>query len=138
MNDLVRFGVSIEEKLLDKFDALIKKKNYSSRSEALRDLVRESLIEDDWNLGQESAGTITFVYDHHHRELSAKLIDIQHDVHDLVISTQHVHLDHNNCLEIIIVRGNPTQIIELKNKIGAVKGVKQCSLTAATIGKDIS
>jgi len=137
MSDIVRFGVSLEKELLEKYDKLIKEKKYPNRSEAIRDLIRENLVKREWIKGKEVAGAITLVFDHHKRELVNILTDIQHDFHKLIISTQHIHLDHNNCLEIIVVRGKPTEARELANKLRATKGVKYGSLSIATTGKEL-
>lgn len=137
MSELIRFGVSIDADLVRKFDDLIKKENYSNRSESIRDLIREKLVKKEWMSGKNVAGTITLVYDHHKRELLNMLADIQHDFYHLIISSQHVHLDHDNCLEIIIVRGRPKEIQDLANKLKSIKGVKHGQLTTATTGKEL-
>ena len=138
MSKLVRFGMSLEKDLLEKFDIHIKKENYKNRSEAIRDLIREELVKSHWMKGKESAGTITLVYDHHKRELVNKLTEIQHDFHGLIISSQHIHLDHHNCFEIIVVKGKPENIETLSNKLKSVKGVKFSALTGATTGKELA
>jgi CopG family transcriptional regulator, nickel-responsive regulator len=137
MSELVRFGVSLEKTLLEKFDKFIKERNYTNRSEAIRDLIRQELIKKEWLQGEDVAGTITLVYDHHKRELQSKLIDIQHDYQKLIISTQHIHLDHDNCLEIIAARGNPANLQKLADSIKALKGVKHGTLSMSSVGKDI-
>jgi len=137
MSEIVRFGVSLEKELLKKFDKLIKEKKYSNRSEAIRDLIREDLVKREWIEGKEVAGAITLVFDHHKRELMNTLTDIQHDFHTLIISSQHIHLDHDNCLEIIVVRGKPKEVRELADKLRATKGVKYGSLSIATTGKEL-
>ncbi|NQU19229.1 nickel-responsive transcriptional regulator NikR [bacterium] len=137
MSELIRFGVSIEKDLLVKFDKHIKQKGYQNRSEAFRDLIREDLVRKEWLEGKEVAAAITIVYDHHKRELVNRLTNIQHDFHELIVSSQHIHLDHNNCLEIVAVKGSPKRIQLLTNKIKATKGVKYAALTVATTGKDI-
>ena len=137
MSDIVRFGVSLEKELLEKFDILIKKKKFPNRSEAIRDLIRENLVKREWVEGKEIAGAITLVFDHHKRDLVNILTDIQHDFHTLIISSQHIHLDHDNCLEIIVVRGKPTEVRELADKLRATKGVKYGSLSIATTGKEL-
>ena len=137
MSDIVRFGVSLEKELLEKFDILIKEKKYPNRSEAIRDLIRENLVKREWVEGKEVAGAITLVFDHHKRDLVNNLTDIQHDFHTLIISSQHIHLDHDNCLEIIVVRGKPTEVRELADKLKAAKGVKYGSLSIATTGKEL-
>jgi len=137
MSDIIRFGVSLEKELLEKFDKLIKGKKYSNRSEAIRDLIREDLVKREWIEGKKVAGAITLVFDHHKRELMNTLTDIQHDFHTLIISSQHIHLDHDNCLEIIVVRGKPKEVRELADKLRATKGVKYGSLSIATTGKEL-
>jgi len=137
MSDIIRFGVSLEKELLEKFDILIKEKKYPNRSEAIRDLIRENLVKREWVEGKEVAGAITLVFDHHKRDLVNILTDIQHDFRKLIISSQHIHLDHDNCLEIIVVRGKPTEVKELADKLRATKGVKYGALSIATTGKEL-
>jgi len=135
MADLVRFGVSLERKLLDQFDDLIREKNYTNRSEALRDLIRQELVLKAWGENRNVAGAITYVYDHHQRELLNRILDIQHDFQNLIISSQHVHLDHDNCLEIVAVRGKASEIRHLANKLRAVKGVRHGTLSMSGTGE---
>ena len=134
---LIRFGVSIEKDLLEKFDLFIKDKKYTNRSEAFRDLIRQELIQKQWKGEQEIAGAITLIYNHHKRELVNKLMDIQHDFGRIIISAQHIHLDHDNCLEIIAVRGNPKQAQRLADSLKSVKGVKHGTLSMSTTGSGI-
>jgi len=137
MSELFRFGVSLEKALLDKFDQLIKKKNCANRSEAFRDLIRQELIKEEWQGGKEIAGAVILIYDHHKRELVNKLTDIQHGHQTIIISTQHIHLDHNNCLEIIAVKGTPKEAKELADTLTSVKGVKHGTLSMSSTGKGI-
>jgi CopG family nickel-responsive transcriptional regulator len=138
MEKIKRFGVSIEGRLLEQFDSYIAVNNYGNRSEAIRDLIRKELVEEEWaKTNEEVAGAIVIVYDHHKREVVDKLLDIQHDFHEFIISSQHVHLDHDNCLEIIVVRGRMTQVNDLAAKLKSIKGVKHASLTKSTLGKNI-
>jgi len=137
MSKLIRFGVSLEEGLLKQFDSFLKVKNYPNRSEAIRDLIRQDLVKKEWLEGKEVAGAITLVYDHHKRELVNKLTEIQHDFGGMVISSQHIHLDHHNCLEMIAVKGNPNKIQQLADKLKATKGVKHGSLSMATTGEKL-
>jgi CopG family nickel-responsive transcriptional regulator len=137
MSKVFRFGISLDKDLLDKFDLIIKNKNYSNRSEAFRDLIREELVKKEWQEGKEVAGAITLIYDHHKRKLLNNLTDIQHDFQKLIISTQHIHLDHDNCLEIIAVKGNTKKIQKLSDTLKSIKGVKYGTLSMSTIGKDI-
>lgn len=137
MSELVRFGVSLEKELLVQFDALIREKDYPNRSEAIRNLIRESLVKEEWIEGKEVAGAITLVYNHHKRELVNTLTDIQHTFHDIIISTQHIHLDGSNCLEVVVVKGTPKKVQDLAQKLKATKGVKHGALTMATTGKKL-
>jgi CopG family nickel-responsive transcriptional regulator len=137
MSSLVRFGVSLDKELLLQFDRIIKGQKYTNRSEAIRDLIREDLVKREWHEGKEISGTITLIYDHHKRTLVNKLMDIQHDFGDIIISSQHIHLDHNNCLEVIVVQGTPQQAQKLADSLKSVKGVKHGTLSMSTTGKDI-
>lgn len=138
MGNLIRFGVSLEKILLEKFDKRLKEKKYTNRSEAIRDLIREELIKKEWQEGKIVTGAITLVYNHHHRDLVNKLIDIQHDFHDIILSTQHIHLDEDNCLEIVVVKGKPKEIEDLYGKLKSAKGVKYAGFAMATTGKEVS
>lgn len=137
MSGLARFGVSLEKALLDKFDRFIDEKNYANRSEAFRDLIRQELVKKEWIEGREIAGAIVLIYDHHRRELVNKLMDIQHDFQKMVISTQHIHLDHDNCLEIIAVKGASHEAQKLADTLKSVKGIKHATLSMSSTGKDI-
>jgi len=137
MKEIVRFGVSLEKELLHKFDSLIGEKRYPNRSEAIRDLIRENLVKREWIKGEKVAGVIALVYDHHKRELVNTLTDIQHHYHSLIISTQHIHLDEDNCLEVVVVRGKPKEVESLADRLKATKGVKHSSLIMTTVGKQI-
>ena len=131
MAGLYRFGISLEKALIDAFDKHIAGQRYKNRSEALRDLIREALTRKKLAEGGVVAGAIVMTYDHHKRELVTKLIDIQHDFQSLIISTQHVHLDHHHCLEIIAVRGRAREIEKLANSVKSLVGVKQVSVSLA-------
>lgn len=137
MPKITRFGVSLDQDLLKKFDRLAREKKYTCRSEALRDLIRRELVQKQWKSTGEIAGAVTLVYNHHKRELVNKLMDIQHDFSKTIISTQHIHLDHNNCLEIIAVHGSPREVRKLTDNLAAVKGVKHAALNMSTTGKEI-
>jgi CopG family nickel-responsive transcriptional regulator len=137
MSKLVRFGISLNHELLEKFDRLAKERNYTSRSEAFRDLMRQELVHKQWQDGKEIAGAITLIYDHHKRELVNRLMDIQHDFGTIIISSQHVHLDHSNCLEIIAFKGSPKQAQRLADSLRSVKGVKHGTLSMSTTGRDM-
>jgi len=124
----IRFGVSLPQDLIESFDLHIQKKNYPNRSEAIRDLIRKELIAEDISSGGETLGVLHILYDHHKRELSDKLTSVQHEHHNLIISSMHVHLDHDNCLEVILLKGKTSEISDLSNIIIATKGVKDGKL----------
>ena len=136
MSDLYRFGVSLDKPLIESFDKIIQEENYQNRSEAIRDLIREKLVQKKWTQGGIVAGAIVMTYDHHKRELVNRLLDIQHDHHDIILSTQHVHLDHHNCLEVIAVKGNARAVELLANNLKSLVGVKHVSLSISSAGED--
>jgi len=135
MEHLARFGVSVDQRLLQEFDRHIKRRRYTNRSEALRDLIRDTLVGDEWSEDKETVGTITFVYDHHVRDLTGKLTDIQHAYHGQILSGMHVHLDHDHCLEVLVVKGKGSQIKKVADALLSVKGVKHGKLTMTTTGQ---
>ncbi len=139
MSKIVRFGVSMDSKLLKDFDRLISKKGYANRSEAIRDLVRDSLVMEEWELGtKEIVGTITLVFSHDTRELTDILTDLQHQYYKSIVSTTHVHLDEHNCLEVLIIKGKGSNIKEIADRLIGTKGVKHGKLTLTTTGKDLA
>ncbi|HAR46292.1 MAG: nickel-responsive regulator [Nitrospirae bacterium GWC1_57_7] len=138
MPGLVRFGVSIDGQLVKKFDSLITKKGYGSRSEAIRDMIRDSLVDQEWESeSQETVGTITIVYNHHTRELEHALTDMQHKSFHQIISTLHVHLDAHNCLEVLVVKGKSSDIKRIADRLIGTKGVKHGKLTMTTTGREL-
>jgi CopG family nickel-responsive transcriptional regulator len=135
---ITRFGISLDSELLDGFDSLIAKKGYSNRSEAIRDLIRDTIVKEEWEEGkEETAGTITLVYSHETRELSDTLTELQHRYHSLIVSTMHIHLDAHNCLEVLVVKGKGKDIRKIADKLTGTRGVKHGKLTLATTGKHI-
>lgn len=137
MGELVRFGVSVDEELLKKFDKLTVERGYANRSEALRDLMRDALVQQQWQEDEEVVGVVTLLYDHHARNLEAQLTDIQHTQHKQILSTMHIHLDHDHCLEIVAVRGAGRQIEELATQLIGMKGVRHGKLTATSTGRGL-
>lgn len=137
MADLVRFGVSMDSRLLNQFDELIDRKSYVNRSEAVRDLVRSALVEDQWTRAdEETVGTVSIVYDHHTRELSDKLTEHQHIHHNTIVSTLHVHLDEHNCLEVVVLKGKAGEVKKIADELIGAKGVKHGKLVSTTTGRD--
>ena len=133
-----RFGVSLDEILLERFDSLIDKKGHANRSEAIRDLIRDSLVMEEWETSAaETVGTITIVYSHETRELTDTLTDLQHRYHSSIISAMHIHLDEHNCLEVIVVRGKAKDIKAIADRLIGTKGVKHGKLTVTTTGKHL-
>ena len=134
MSNLIRFGVSLEEDLLTAFDAWRERRESPSRSEAIRDLIRAALVEETTAKGEAQAvGTLSLVYDHHHSDLAQRLTELQHDVHDLIVTSLHIHLDHDNCLEVLVLRGRSDEISGLAQRILAVKGVKHGQLALSAV-----
>ncbi len=139
MDEIIRFGVSLTDNLLKKFDRLIGRKGYTNRSEAIRDLIRDSLVQEEWNAGsEETLGTITLVYNHHTRVLADVLTHLQHRYYQSILSTTHIHLDEHNCLEVLIVRGKGEEIKKISDRLIGTKGVKHGKLSLTTTGKDLS
>lgn len=138
MSQLTRFGISMEEHLLNRFDTYITNHGYENRSEAIRDLVRDRLVQEEWEQEEtETVGTITLIYDHHQRELSEKLTAHQHNEHDSIISTLHVHLDHHNCLEVLAVRGKAKNIQRIADQLISTRGVKHGKLVMTSTGANL-
>ena len=138
MTDLARFGISIDQQLLEQFDELITRKGYVNRSEAIRDLIRNDLVENSWQIGDaETVGTVTLVYDHHTRDLSDKLTEHQHSHHDAIVSAMHVHLDAHHCLEVVVVRGTASKVKRLADELIGTKGVKHGKLVTTTTGEGL-
>jgi CopG family transcriptional regulator, nickel-responsive regulator len=138
MGELSRIGVAIDSELLEKFDQHIANRGYTNRSGAFRDLIRDELIETKWELpDSQVVGTVTLVYDHHVRMLSEKLTDMQHAAYHNVLSTLHVHLDHDNCLEVIVVKGASTAVKKIADALISTKGVKHGRLTITSSGADL-
>lgn len=129
MEKITRFGVSIEPDLLKNFDKVIKKKGYKNRSEAIRDIIRENLIAkttEDPN--SEAIGTLTMIYDHHAGNLTNRLLDLQHHHHKEILTTTHIHVDHDNCLEVLVLKGKTRNIQKLADNIKSLKGIKHGEL----------
>jgi len=136
MTELARIGISLDPTLLEQFDRLINDKGYVNRSEAIRDMIRSALVEEQVRRADDTptVGTVTLVYDHHTRDLSDKLTEHQHSHHDAIVSALHVHLDAHHCLEVVVVRGTAAQITRLADELIGTKGVKHGKLVLTTAG----
>ncbi|MGC3956490.1 MAG: nickel-responsive transcriptional regulator NikR [Verrucomicrobiota bacterium] len=135
---VARISVSLPQKLLSQYDEMVQEKGYDDRSPAIADMMRAQLVEHRHKTGSgEIAGTITLVYDHHTQHVQEALTEIQHDHHDVIVSTMHVHLDHHNCLEVLVVRGKAAQIKKIADELIAARGVKHGKLTVTTTGEDL-
>ncbi|ACS32734.1 nickel-responsive transcriptional regulator NikR [Thermococcus gammatolerans] len=135
---VVRFGVSIPEELLEKFDRIIEEKGYVNRSEAIRDLIRDFIVRHEWEVGDaEVAGTITMLYNHDEADVVKELLDLQHDYLDEIVSSIHVHMDEHNCLEVVIVKGKAKRIKEIADRLLSLKGVKHGKLVMTGTGREL-
>lgn len=133
---LKRFSVSMEGNLLGKFDQLVTKRGYTNRSEAVRDLVREAILEESWEADEQLiAGTVMLFYNHHQRNLLEEMTTIQHECHDLIMATTHFHLNHDNCLELIVVQGKVNEVRILSDRLTSLKGVDYGKFTIAPVEK---
>lgn len=139
MGKLARFGVSLDEALLEPFDKLCKSKGYSNRSEAIRDLIRKALVQEAWQTSEgQGAGTLTLVYDHHKNDLARRLMHMQHDDHEIIVTTLHVHLDHYNCLEVLVLKGEAARVRALAERLISCRGVKHGTFSMTTTGQDLA
>jgi CopG family nickel-responsive transcriptional regulator len=138
MSDTVRFGISLSQELLDRFDGLLEKLGYGNRSEAVRDLIRQKLVEEEWEAPDVSTSAAVFlIYDHHTMSVATRLMDLQHDSFAQVIGSFHVHMDEHNCLEVIVVRGKAKELRELAGRMISLRGVKYGVLNMGTTGHGI-
>ncbi|MFP3871429.1 MAG: nickel-responsive transcriptional regulator NikR [Candidatus Natronoplasma sp.] len=134
MDGTTRFGVSIPEDLLEKFDERLEEKMYANRSEAIRDMIRDFLVEEEWEKTDEEVyGSMTIVYDHEKRGISDKLTELQHQDHTNIISTMHIHLDRHNCMETMVIKGNSEEIKKIADRLRSTKGVKHGKLMMTSV-----
>jgi len=138
MSELTRTGLSIDEELLARFDQSIAAKGYKNRSEAIRDLIRGQLVSEEAEKNKIVVGTLTIVYDHHRPNLTEKLVSAQHHAGSAVLASTHVHLDHHNCLEVVIMKGRSSGIREVADRIISFRGVKHGRLVITSTGKDLT
>ena len=135
-----RIGISLEKDLLDRFDRLIEQKGYATRSEAVRDLIRDALVQREWSEGggaEERVAVAALVYDHDSSSLAQKLAHIQHENHKAVVSALHVHMDEHNCLEVLVLRGRAKDVLRMGEGLVSTKGVKYGKLVPATTGQGL-
>jgi CopG family transcriptional regulator, nickel-responsive regulator len=137
MSDLMRTGLSLERNLLERFDQAISRKGYQNRSEAVRDLIREYLVQEEASENKTIVGTLTMVYDHHRPRLSEKLIHAQHHAQAMVLAATHVHLDHDNCLEVVIMKGKSGDVRKLGDQLLSLRGVNHGRLVITGTGKGL-
>jgi len=138
VSNLTRFGVSLDEELLKQFDRVIARKGYTNRSEAIRDLIREDLVREQWELGTDQAvGTITLVYDHEVPDLSDRLTDLQHAHYKAIVSAMHVHLDPHHCLEVLVLRGKARVLKAIADRLIGTRGVKHGTFSATAEGRTL-
>jgi CopG family nickel-responsive transcriptional regulator len=133
-----RFSISLEEDLLQRFDKYILQQRYSNRSEAVRDLIRKSLIREEWKSNSQVVGVVTLVFNHHRPQLQERVTELQHRFYNIITSSTHVHMDHDNCLEVTIVKGKAADVQELAQGLIALKGVKDGSLTMSSTGGQLN
>jgi len=134
---LKRFSISLEESLLEEFDRYILGHHYDNRSEAIRDLIRKALVRREWAADKAVMGVITLVFDHHQPKLQERVTEVQHDFHHHIVSSTHVHMDHDNCMEVIIVRGKAGEIQELASRLIALRGIRDGNLAMSSTGQAI-
>lgn len=137
MPELVRLSLSIEKPLFDELEKLVRRSGYTNRSEFVRDMIRDRLVQREWEGDREVLGTITLIYDHHARRLSEKLIDLQHDHHREVLVTTHVHLSHDLCAEVILVRARASHVRKLADTLAGQKGVYHAELSTSSTGRSL-
>ncbi len=138
MEKVVRFSTTIAPKLLEQFDVILEKKRYANRSEGIRDLIRDFLVESEWEEKKgEAVGSLTLLYDHDVRGVSDKLVELQHSHHTNILSSMHVHLDEHNCLEVLVIKGNANEIQRISDGLIAARGVKHGKLVMSSTGKEL-
>jgi CopG family nickel-responsive transcriptional regulator len=138
MSKVTRFGVSLESSLLDKFDKMNSQVGYKSRSEAIRDLIREKIVSEEWSFSdKETVGVFSLVYNHEQRELNQTLTKIQHNYVNLIVSSTHIHIDHHNCLEVIILKGTSSLIKKITDELSSTRGVKHGKLIMTSTGSSL-
>ena len=139
MGETIRFGVSLDSDLLERFDRICEDRCYQTRSEAIRDLIRKELVHKEWeDQNREVTGTLTLVYNHHQSDLAQKMTEIQHQALDIIITSLHVHIDAHNCMEVLVLRGPVKEVRSVAQRLTSTRGIKHGKLSLSTTGKDIS
>lgn len=138
MSDLARVSLSLEESLLESLAKLVEENGYENRSEYIRDLIRDQLTREQWKSGGEVIGTLTLIYNHHQRGVTEKLVDLQHHSGEHVLASTHVHISHEICAEMIMLRGHGAGIVKLANAMKKLRGVLHAELAMSTTGEHIS
>ncbi len=138
MSDLERLSISLEKPLQARLEKLVKDSHYTNRSEFIRDLIRNKIVEREWERDEEALGTVTLLYDHHTRGLSDRLTHLQHDHHSNILATTHVHLTHELCAEMIMIKGKAKLIRAMADAMSGEKGVLHAALSLSSIGKKFS
>ena len=136
MSKVTRISISIEEDVIQRFDRLSEKRGFPTRSEAIKHLVRSAFVEDEWQSGDIVAAVVTIIYDHHKTSILQRIVETQHDFGDIVLCSQHAHLDHDNCMENIIIRGDVEKVRKLHQDLSAIKGMKHALISMTTTGSD--
>jgi CopG family nickel-responsive transcriptional regulator len=139
MGETIRFGVSLDSDLLERFDRICEERCYQTRSEAIRDLIRKELVHKEWeDQNREVTGTLTLVYNHHQSDLAQKMTEIQHQALDIIITSLHVHIDAHNCMEVLVLRGPVKDVRSVAQRLTSTRGIKHGKLSLSTTGKDLS
>lgn len=139
MGETIRFGVSLDSDLLERFDRICEERCYQTRSEAIRDLIRKELVHKEWeDQNREVTGTLTLVYNHHQSDLAQKMTEIQHQALDIIITSLHVHIDAHNCMEVLVLRGPVKDVRSIAQRLTSTRGIKHGKLSLSTTGKDLS
>jgi CopG family nickel-responsive transcriptional regulator len=138
MSNVARISISLDEGLLGQFDRFLESEGYPTRSEAIKDLIHQRLVKQEWQKGKAVAGVFSMVYDHHRRSFLGKLTGIQHDFEHVIVSSLHVHLDHDNCLEVVAMKGKASEIRGLVTRLQSLKGIKHSGLMMSTTGRGLT
>ncbi len=137
MAEVERVSLSLDKQLLDELEKMVKRSRYTNRSEFVRDMIRQQMVEREWEQDREALGTVTMIYDHHQRGLSEKLTGLQHDHHKEILVTTHIHLDKHLCAEVVVIRGRASRIRHIADELRKQRGVLHASLAISSTGKEL-